>query len=106
MITATRMTLRLLGMSVIALTFSCLAATAHAGSPPVTAIRALCSAQQGSFFGVSQTGQYVVCDSPAVPFTDQQVGAARHLCINAYRGLFTISGPTGRPSWYCVYQVF
>jgi hypothetical protein len=83
------------------------AAPARSANPPLTPLRALCTAQNGTFFP-SLTGQYVVCDSnPALGFTAQQEKVAGLLCTHAYGGQFVVSPPAGDrtfPLWYCVFN--
>jgi hypothetical protein len=92
--------------AVFALALFASAAPAAAGDPPITAIKALCTAQGGTFYSLAHA--YVVCDSniaEGFTFSEQQLTAARLLCTRAYGGLFSVSGPPGFPSWYCVYDV-
>ena len=99
---------RLLATALFGLSmFWCLASPARGANPPLTPLRALCTAQNGMFFP-SLTGQYVVCDSnPDLGFTPQQENTASLLCTHAYGGQFVVSPPSGDrtfPLWYCVFN--
>jgi hypothetical protein len=99
---------RLLVAILLALSLSWLAASpADTANPPLTPLRALCAAQQGTLFASLNRG-YVVCDSdPAIGFTAQQATTARLLCTHAYGGLFVYEPPSGErtfPLWYCVFS--
>jgi hypothetical protein len=79
------------------------ATSTAASGPPLTPLRALCTAAGGNFF-LSLDRQRVVCDSPlGVRFTDQQLNSARLLCTHAYGALFSVSGGTEIQIWNCFF---
>ena len=89
---------------VAAIIAAAIVATSSAASgPPLTPLRALCTAAGGTFF-LSVDRQRVVCDSPfGVRFTDQQLKRARLLCTHAYGALFSVSGSPEIQIWNCFF---